>query len=1304
MNTRTHKEIVDFKRDSLDYLAYYRDANNETKEKLVSSLQPDISTINIGKTVPDGAVNLAYVGSPSISPANTVSISDLSGSIGFNQIEKDNNYSICVVDPVSNLFTVDGETSVFPKVPVSVTNYFCERKTNNDPLTPLFYKYRLKNTININNLERIKIESVPTGFIYEIRPTAIGQNTDEYYIDIFSNISTSSKKPLIVSYIPYHQIYTEANYGSSNLNQIEEMLSMSPCFTEIYIEDLNNTAIENAYSIEQEDLYNKIKVRTKASKVEVPNENFKYQIESEIQVLYNKLNPGTINIGVMVIGEEVLRQQDISSSLRSIKNIMPSYLNIMNPLKSDDTNSYDYWELPIKAPLETLYIYDLIIVSGYDSLDIGSTNLIEYINNGGKVILDNCGIEEHTMDILWPLNSPTDINFSKTAELQLSELDSYLDHDFIDRIYNLKSQMRKFATNQYLVTNIDFSTDEDEWIKIFQCSNDENTVLAQRKIGKGTLVVSSIGLFTNMAANIMRLTANILHTLAEQKYVKSPMFVDNIIRSNFIDSNDTDYFYDIDNIFKKRIKPAFNWLNHINQKYITSIKHSMCIYDMNNSLSNKIFADIKDNDLSKMYAYYDYVIAKSDTKQRKFKFKEAIKISIEVLTYSYKYNPIEDEYKHQVIGVVNSDYIIDSGNIVRLTDLASMIPNIPGELYDSDIFVKISFKNSLTQRIPANLVIGDINGTNLSYDVNGENVFPIEQVQNLFVFAEYCNWSYYHTTYYGVKYNNTKSIMVRPCQTDDERDCWFPEVSDCYLEIDTTQDTIPTKTIYTIPQYYARSMQKKLTRSDFANSVYDPFSITIPFDDNSIIIKKEAVSNSVFMTPFMAGEIEGSSSMLSVELKSSLQAIDQEFSCTLECDVKTAHYSVTITYYDAAGDEILELKQHEPDSPKTVVIKEHGSARSFSIHIHIDQNDIKALETNETIILNLSLYYLMENCKIVEDKAIYIDDHTIKVNRNELIQSSLSAYIKKNKNEQIVNDILIPNKDRTIWTSSNKNWLYRPAPKIYDRGNPFVTNAYHIDYENGTIHVKNPGLFIDLTATYTCTGKKVPLTIIGLDTNNGYVKLAENIKLSDSIYTDYTYKNRYYSYRGYKDNNTFVHLDLNPSFGHFYTSKGIIDGKVDYINSPSTNLVGKTIVLYLLPRYVLGYDGSELESNEWPLRHEFNDVDTIKEKYPYAIPLALININSSADINDITVIDSRSYGGGLKEDISIDTINTKDVGSKYFWDISPWNGVAYQSNGVIIIRLPKYLIAENGKFDEDYIKEVIHKRLPKGIMPIIEYI
>ena len=225
----------------------------------------------------------------------------------------------------------------------------------------------------------------------------------------------STMRPVKISYIAYES------------NKITfEMLDLEPCFKETDMNDILTVSDKDTFSIENSSLYSKIKVKESATRMEVPFENFKYKIESEIQVLYSKLNPGSINIGVIVVGNISLRQQDISSFLRSIQNIIPSYLTIKNPIKDNNLDSYDYWEIPASAPLEVLYMFDIVVVSGYGEFDIGATNIIDYIEDGGKVILDNCGTNENTLDIAWPEGAATEINFNNSKRVVFIILYKYI--------------------------------------------------------------------------------------------------------------------------------------------------------------------------------------------------------------------------------------------------------------------------------------------------------------------------------------------------------------------------------------------------------------------------------------------------------------------------------------------------------------------------------------------------------------------------------------------------------------------------------------------------------------------------------------------------------------------------------------------------------------------------------------------------------------------------------------------------------------------------------------------------------------
>ena len=92
-------------------------------------------------------------------------------------------------------------------------------------------------------------------------------------------------------------------------------------------------------------------------------------------------------------------------------------------------------------------------------------------------------------------------------------------------------------------------------------------------------------------------------------------------------------------------------------------------------------------------------------------------------------------------------------------------------------------------------------------------------------------------------------------------------------------------------------------------------------------------------------------------------------------------------------------------------------------------------------------------------------------------------------------------------------------------------------------------------------------------------------------------------------------------------------------------------------------------------------------------------------LNAVELVDSRNLGGGLIEGISDDLRRELEPESDYYFDVGYWDGEPYSENAVIIIRLDKRLLVNNGgKFTENDIEVAVNKWVSAGTIPIIEYV
>jgi hypothetical protein len=128
--------------------------------------------------------------------------------------------------------------------------------------------------------------------------------------------------------------------------------------------------------------------------------------------------------------------------------------------------------------------------------------------------------------------------------------------------------------------------------------------------------------------------------------------------------------------------------------------------------------------------------------------------------------------------------------------------------------------------------------------------------------------------------------------------------------------------------------------------------------------------------------------------------------------------------------------------------------------------------------------------------------------------------------------------------------------------------------------------------------------------------------------------------------------------------------------------------------------------NNWVIRHTFDnsELNDIVENTAGAKLLAKVKVKET-DFN-ITVIDARQPGGGIKKAIPYETIRKRNGAINLsYWDISTWDGIAYQKNGTVVITLPRRVLKEyGGQFTKTQVNEYIKQYMALGVYFIVEYV
>jgi hypothetical protein len=239
------------------------------------------------------------------------------------------------------------------------------------------------------------------------------------------------------------------------------------------------------------------------------------------------------------------------------------------------------------------------------------------------------------------------------------------------------------------------------------------------------------------------------------------------------------------------------------------------------------------------------------------------------------------------------------------------------------------------------------------------------------------------------------------------------------------------------------------------------------------------------------------------------------------------------------------------------------------------------------------------------------------------------------------------------------------------------------------------------------------LTVADINNATGMVTVAETLHDTDNISANYIYSTSSYEYRGYTAFGQFWHLDLNPSPGHqmfasvHNTPVGTsyaIPGDFPSLNAsvgqdvPTSNLLYLCIYVYLRPMAAV-YNGVLIPGSSHPttVMHttEASYFDPTSVFYdPTVILLARVYVHPSSSQSDITVVDTRVRGGGLKAGYTDNNL----------WDIGLLNGTAYPENGIILARFPSSILTQNGgQFTEADVTAAVNRHLAYGVAAIIEY-
>lgn len=257
------------------------------------------------------------------------------------------------------------------------------------------------------------------------------------------------------------------------------------------------------------------------------------------------------------------------------------------------------------------------------------------------------------------------------------------------------------------------------------------------------------------------------------------------------------------------------------------------------------------------------------------------------------------------------------------------------------------------------------------------------------------------------------------------------------------------------------------------------------------------------------------------------------------------------------------------------------------------------------------------------------------------------------------------------------------------------TDKYYIDPVSNSIILKfKDGDEIQdelMRSTIFVSGlitRKIEYTPTFINYESGVIYTKEEVDFRDTIFADYIYEAKEFELYCLEDDV----LDLNPLRGHYSAYNGQTFAGKDLIN--------RKCFIVLFP-YQTTINGKTRTSDEATTRFTFNEAEAdLWVKMYKAIKLGSICLVNNFDLSDISILDARSLGGGLKEKYS-----ATDVPAARFWhDVEDKHEQLYRPGGLLIVRLPMQLLKEyGGVLDRDYVEATVSNYQPTGCHYKIEF-
>lgn len=521
-------------------------------------------SIRVGRKLPPGATNLAYVYSDTPSPEKNILIEDHAGKIPENRSGQTARAEHPVFARDNFLLETESGETRFARNDILLTD---EYKIVDGVSIPLYYKYESLGSFDarfslvrpyasgrlLGAVRRYEeLTSIEDGElfyegdkIFMTRADGIALAEDEVYRVRLVQQSGSLYRVELLTNFDSRDVRYEVHYPSTKTGVVSnkvEIYNGVPLFEQVEREVVEAIAAEKrngsrVFAVEGDagkgfQVYAPVH-ETAVSSIGLANrpaDLFSYRVEGNLKTRVGSQNPAKLKVGFAYINDSVFGARDLRGATKKIFGMnseLPDYLMCENPHPVsgfNDKATMDYWMVDLNMPEPYFEDFDLLYIAGYGEKNMTryQGGLLRILKKGGTVLIDNNGLANTVFDF-FVNNKPTSffgIRFSKTETEQGAR---QVQGDEKERFFLLEGDQAELGSVAPRITFVNETT--TDWRTIVGHAAGGPSIIEKRTGWNGRLIVSNAGLAQAVLTGDTSAThflTNLLLCISESRWFTTP--------------------------------------------------------------------------------------------------------------------------------------------------------------------------------------------------------------------------------------------------------------------------------------------------------------------------------------------------------------------------------------------------------------------------------------------------------------------------------------------------------------------------------------------------------------------------------------------------------------------------------------------------------------------------------------------------------------------------------------------------------------------------------------------------------------